>query len=62
MGESGREIQISRNVDLFDVDDDETRILYRLNEPSDAIVINGDCVELTLIKAKNKYSQQYLVL
>ncbi len=54
-GESGREIRISRNVDLFVFGEDDTRISDRVGEPPEAIVINGDCVELTLIKAKNRY-------
>jgi hypothetical protein len=51
-GESGREIRISRKVDLFILGDDDTRISDRFGEPAEAIVINGDCAELTLIKAK----------
>jgi hypothetical protein len=54
-GESGREIRISRKVDLDVLGDDDTRISDRLGEPADAIVINGDCVELTLIKAKIRF-------
>lgn len=51
-GESGRDIRISRNVDLFVCGDDDTRISDRFGEPADAIVINGDCFALTLITAK----------
>lgn len=61
-GESGREIRISRRVDLFVFGKDDTRISDRLGEPPDAMVIKGDCVELTLIKAKNRYSCQHEIL
>ncbi len=57
--ESGREIRISRNVDLFVFGNDDTRIWDRLGEPPEAIVISGDCAELTLINAKNRYSCQH---
>jgi len=60
-GESGRDIRISRNVDLFVFGEDDTRISDRLGEPPEAIVINGDCVELTLIKAKDGYSCQHKI-
>jgi hypothetical protein len=42
-------------VDLFILGDDDTRISDRFGEPAEAIVINGDCAELTLIKAKYRY-------
>ncbi len=53
-GESGREIRISRSVDLLVFGDEDTRISDRLGEPPEAMVINGDCEALTLIKAKNR--------
>ena len=49
-GESGREIRISRTLDLVVCGDEETRISERWGEP--AIVITGVCPELTLIRAK----------
>jgi hypothetical protein len=61
-GESGREIRISRKVDLVVLGEDDTRISDRLGEPPEAIVIKGDCVELTLIKARNRYSYQDKIL
>lgn len=53
-GESGREIRISLNVDLLGFGDGEKRISDRFGEPRDAIVINGDWPELTLINAVKK--------
>ena len=53
-GESAREMRISRKVDCLLFGDDETRICDRVGEPPDAMVINGDCLALTLIKARKR--------
>lgn len=53
-GESGREIRISRTVDLLEFGDDTKRISDRLGEARDAIVITGDCDALTLMIAIKK--------
>ena len=61
-GETGREIRISRKVDLFVFGEDESRISDRVGEPPDAIVMKGDCLALKLIKAKNRNSCQCGIL
>lgn len=58
-GESGREMRISRTVDLLEVGDETKRISDRLGDARDAIVITGDCDALTLMTARKKKRKNF---
>lgn len=61
VGESGREMRISRKVDFVLFGAEDRRISDRLGEPPEAIVIKGDWAELTLINARDKEGECQLI-